>query len=154
MDERLFRKAMGKFATGITVVSMYEDNEPTGMTVNAFMSISLNPTLIAVSIDKRASMYDKLQEIKQFGVSILRDNQQYLSQYFAKQIELDDPVSFIEQSGIPVLEDALVKLSCEINQQVEAGDHSIFIAKVKDITVSDGEPVIYFGSNYRYLKEK
>lgn len=64
MDERLFRDAMGKFATGITVVSMYDKEEAAGMTVNAFMSISLNPMLIAVSIDEGASMYDKLKKRK------------------------------------------------------------------------------------------
>lgn len=154
MDERLFRDAMGKFATGITVVSMYDNNETIGMTVNAFMSISLNPMLIAVSIDERASMYDKFKEQKSFGVSMLKESQEDLSSYFARQKELDYEINFIDQSNVPVIDDALANLSCEVVQEVEAGDHTILIAKVNDIKVNEGEPVIYFGSNYRFLKEK
>jgi len=154
MNERLFRNAMGKFATGITVVSIFDnDDQPLGMTINAFMSISLDPMLISISIGEGASMYDKLPQVKSFGVSMLSENQQDLSLYFAKQKELDYEVEFFEQSGVPVLKNALANLSCEITEQVKAGDHTIFIAKVTDITINDGDPVIYFGSNYRYLKE-
>lgn len=155
MDERLFRQAMGKFATGITVVSMYDVDEPIGMTVNAFMSISLEPMLIAVSIDEGASMYDKFNDQKSFGVSLLKDDQKDLSSYFARQIDLaEDEVDFVDQSGVPVINKALANLSCEIVEEVKAGDHKILIAEVKDITVHEGEPVIYFGSEYRYLKEE
>lgn len=153
MDERLFRDAMGKFATGITVVSMYDEKEPIGMTVNAFMSISLDPMLIAVSIDEGATMYDKFKQKQSFGISMLRDSQKELSSYFARQIDLDYEVQLIDQSGVPVVDNALANLSCEVEQQVEAGDHTIIIAKVHDITVNEGDPVIYFGSEYRYLKE-
>lgn len=153
MDERLFRDAMGKFATGITVVSMYDNEKSIGMTVNAFMSISLDPMLIAVSIDEGASMFDKFKREKAFGVSMLKDSQQDLSLYFAGQKELADGVELIDQSGVPVIEGALAILSCETVQQVDAGDHMILIAKVNDITVNEGEPVIYYGSKYRYLKQ-
>src|SRR5690625_4601674 len=112
MDERLFRRAMSKFATGITVVSMYENEYPIGMTVNAFMSISLDPMLIAVSIDEKASMYEQLKQNELFGVSMLNEHQQDLSLYFAKQTDLNNRVEFINQSGAPVIEDALAKLTC------------------------------------------
>lgn len=154
MDERLFRDAMGKFATGITVVSMYEKDETIGMTVNAFMSLSLDPMLVAVSIDETASMYDNFKSEKSFGISMLSESQEELSSYFARQIEIDYDVKFLDQSGVPVIEGALANLSCETIQEVEAGDHKIVIAKVKDIAINEGDPVLYFGSNYRYLKEK
>ena len=154
MDERLFRDAMGKFATGITVVSMYEKDETIGMTVNAFMSLSLDPMLVAVSIDETASMYDNFKSEKSFGISMLSESQEELSSYFARQIEIDYDVKFLDQSGVPVIEGALANLSCETIQEVEAGDHKIVIAKVKGIAINEGDPVIYFGSNYRYLKEK
>src|SRR5699024_205585 len=154
MDERLFRDAMGKFATGITVVSMYDKDETIGMTVNAFMSLSLDLMLVAVSIDERARMSDNFKSKKSFGISMLSESQQELSSYFARQIELDYDVKFLDQAGVPVIEGALANLSCETVQEVKAGDHKIFIAKVNDIAVNEGDPVIYFGSNYRYLKEK
>lgn len=155
MDERLFRDAMGRFATGITVVSMYDDAKPIGMTVNAFMSVSLKPMLLAVSIGDHASMYHKLEIGKPFGVSMLRDSQKDLSLYFADQIDLPDHAfEFIDQSGVPVIKDALANVSCEVVDQFEAGDHIIFIGKVIDIHVNDGEPIIYYASKYRYLKEE
>lgn len=153
MNERLFRDAMGRFATGITVVSMYENDKPIGMTVNAFMSVSLDPMLLAVSIDEKASMYDKLKKGISFGVSMLSENQKDLSLYFARQKDLpEEAIEFVDQSGVPVIKDALANVSCEVVDVVKAGDHLIFIGKVSDITVNEGEPIIYYGSKYRYLK--
>lgn len=154
MDERLFRDAMGKFATGITVVTMNDNGNPIGMTVNAFMSISLNPKLIAVSIDKRASMYDKLNSIEKFGVSILSEEQKDLSMIFARQKEQDSEIKFLDQDGVPVLDQALATLSCSVQEKVIAGDHLIYIAEVTDITVREGEPILYFGGKYRSVKKE
>jgi len=154
MDERLFRDAMGKFATGITVISMYDKDEPVGMTVNAFMSISLDPMLIAISIDESATMYDLFTVGALFGVSMLEESQKDLSQYFARQIDDVDGLSFRDQSGVPVIDDSLANLTCKIINAVEAGDHTIYIAEVNDITVYDGEPLIYYSSSYRYLKDQ
>lgn len=152
MDDRLFRDAMGKFATGITVITADYNNEIIGMTVNAFMSISLEPKLIAISIDESASMYDKLQETKKFGVSILTEDQKYLSMIFAKQIEPDQEIDYVRQSDIPVIRNSLVTLSTEVKNMVKAGDHMIFIAEVTDIAINKGEPLIYAASKYQSLK--
>ena|SRR5690625_3673792 len=152
MDDRLFRDAMGKFATGITIVTTDYNEEIIGMTVNAFMSISLEPKLIAISIDESASMYDKLQETSKFGVSILKEEQKDISMIFAKQIEKDREINYLRQDDIPVIEDSLVTISCHVKEMVKAGDHLIFIAEVSDIAINEGEPLIYAGSNYRSLK--
>src|SRR5699024_2835045 len=152
MEDRIFRDAMGKFATGITIVSMNdEDGNNIGMTVNAFMSVSLNPKLIAVSIDEKASMYDRLKETKQFGVSVLKEEQQDISMIFAKQKEKDREIEFIDQNGVPVIKGALATLSCETEKQAIAGDHLIIIARVTDIGQQDGDPILYFGGNYRTI---
>jgi len=152
MDERLFRDAMGKFATGITVVSIYDHYEPIGMTVNAFMSISLDPKLIAISIDEDAGMYDQLKNTKTFGVSLLKEEQKDLSMIFARQKEKDREIEFIEQNNVPVINNSLATLSCEVDQKVEAGDHLIIIAEVTDLTIQDGLPILYFGGKYRTIK--
>jgi|SRR5690625_666485 len=152
MDDRLFRDAMGKFATGITIVTTNYENEVMGMTVNAFMSISLEPKLIAISIDESASMYDILQETKKFGVSILTKNQKDLSMIFAKQIEEDREVNFLQQDGIPVIEDSFVTLSCHVQDMIKAGDHMIFIAEVSEIVINEGEPLAYAESKYQSIK--
>lgn len=151
MDDRLFRDAMGKFATGITIVTTDYNEEIIGMTVNAFMSISLEPKLIAISIDESASMYDKLQETKKFGVSILQKKQKDLSMIFAKQIEQNQKINYFHQDDIPVIEDSLVTISCHVKDMVKAGDHLIFIAEVSDIAINEGEPLIYVESEYQSL---
>ncbi len=152
MDDRLFRDAMGKFATGITVVTTDYNEEVIGMTVNAFMSISLEPKLIAISIDESASMYDILQETKKFGVSILTEEQKDLSMIFAKQIEKNQEIDYLHQDDIPVIKDSLVTISCHVQDMVKAGDHLIFIAEVSDIAINEGDPLIYAGSKYQSLK--
>ena len=152
MDDRLFRDAMGKFATGITVVTVDYENEIMGMTVNAFMSVSLDPKLIAISIDESASMYDILQETKKFGVSILTKNQKDLSMIFAKQIEEDREINFLQQDDIPVIEDSFVTLSCHVQDMIKAGDHMIFIAEVSEIVINEGEPLAYAESKYQSIK--
>src|SRR5699024_3427026 len=94
IDERQFRDTMGKVATGITVVTTEYEGETMGMTVNAFMSVSLDPKLIAVSIGDQARMYTKLQETKEFGVSILSEDQRDYSMIFAKQKASDQATPF------------------------------------------------------------
>src|SRR5690625_4442830 len=98
MDERKFRKAMSQFATGVTVVTMEDGSDILGMTANAFMSVSLEPKLIAVSVGEQASMFEKMKETSHFGVSILKEDQKDLSKYFASQTDLDYDVEFIKRA--------------------------------------------------------
>ena len=154
MDNRVFRDAMGKFATGITVVTTEYKNKVMGMTVNAFMSVSLEPKLIAISIDEKATMYSKLQETKKFGVSILKEEQQELSMIFAKQIIKKRDIDFIKNGGIPVIKDSLATISCHIKDTIKAGDHMLFIAEVIGLTIDEGEPILYSGGSYRTIQPK
>lgn len=151
MDDQTFRDAMGKFATGITIVTTNYENEIIGMTVNAFMSISLNPKLIAISIDESASMYDKLQETKQFGISILNEDQADLSMIFARQQEKNQEIPFVNLDHNPVINGSLASISCYVKNMVKAGDHMILIAEVTDLEMSDGHPLLYYDSDYRKL---
>jgi flavin reductase (DIM6/NTAB) family NADH-FMN oxidoreductase RutF len=154
MEERQFRNVMGKFATGITVVSLEYNNEIMAMTVNAFMSVSLSPRLIAISIDEKARMYDIIGEVKAFGLSFLSKDQIELSKIFAKQVKSKEKVPFTYLDCVPVLEGALTALSCRVNNTLKAGDHVIYIAEVtEDYTITEDEPVIYFSGKYRYLEE-
>ncbi|WP_188455590.1 flavin reductase family protein [Virgibacillus oceani] len=152
MDNRFFRDAMGKFATGITVVSSKYEGEILGMTVNAFMSVSLDPKLIAISIDENAGMYKKLQETKKFGLSILSKEQKELSMIFAKQIDNDREISFNMQDGVPVIDEAIAALSCYVKETAKAGDHMIFIAEVTEINLGAGDPVLFYGGQYRAME--
>lgn len=153
IDSKLFRKAMGRFATGITVVSTLDQKteEVKGITVNAFMSISLDPYLIAISIRNQSSMITHLNENDQFGVSVLGEDQEKYSMIFANQIKSDQAVEFDWIDNTPVLPDALVQLVCEKESEVVAGDHTVYIAKVKKIVTKEGDPLIYYNGDYREL---
>lgn len=143
---------MGKFATGITVVTFKSDGELKGITVNAFMSVSLNPKLILISIDENSSSYPKILNASRFGVSILREDQKDISMIFAKQKKADREIEYVDIDGIPVIKDSLAMLSCRVQDKVKAGDHMLFIAEVTGLQVNEGEPILYFGSQYRQLK--
>ncbi|SRR5690625_654859 len=151
VDDQIFRQAMSKFATGVTVVTTKDGEDVVGMTVNAFMSISLQPKLIAISIDESASMYHTLQEVKQFGVSILKDDQADLSMIFANQKDEEGEITYKDMNGIPVLDDTLATIACRVFDMVKAGDHMIFIGEVLDIHVDEGNPLLYFNSNYEKI---
>ncbi|GAK10026.1 flavin reductase family protein [Geomicrobium sp. JCM 19038] len=154
MDDYLFRRAMAKFTTGITVVTTENGVETHGMTANAFMSISLEPKLIAVSVDHRASMFQKLKDANKFAVNILDQSQEDISKIFSKQLPGKENFAFADLDGLPVIPDAMVQLICSTYNKVEAGDHTIFIGEVTNLNIKDPEkidPLVYFEGNYRKL---
>jgi flavin reductase (DIM6/NTAB) family NADH-FMN oxidoreductase RutF len=151
MDDRLFRDAMGKFATGVTVLLTEKDGEPHGMTANAFMSVSLNPKLVVISIKENARMLSKIQESKKFSVNILASEQEDISKIFAGQIK-DQQVAFERLADLPVIPGALAQVACEVSAEYVEGDHTLFIGKVHAITVTEGEPLLFFAGKYRSLE--
>ena len=158
-----FRRTLGKFATGVTVVSMMVPDATTasptqaapecafGITVNAFMSVSLEPALIAISIDKAAHAHATLTAAEYFGVSVLAEDQQYLSDHFAgRRVDMGlEP--FEELSGFPVVAGAIAQLVCRSYQSFEAGDHTIFLGEVLALRHEDGRPLIFHGGRYDNL---
>ncbi|MBS4202002.1 flavin reductase family protein [Bacillus sp. FJAT-49732] len=152
MDDRLFRTAMGRFATGVTVITTKVNETIHGMTANAFVSVSLNPKLILVSIGEQAQMNELLKESGHFAVSILNDNQEDLSAYFAGQINEERKIDFDVFNGMDVIKDALVNMTCTVQNSVVAGDHTLFIAEVTDLRVQDGDPLLFYGGAYRNIK--
>ncbi|MFF2449705.1 flavin reductase family protein [Neobacillus sp. NPDC058068] len=151
MDDRQFRDAMGKFATGVTVVATEVDGNIHGMTANAFMSVSLNPKLVVVSIAEKAHMLGKIMQSGTFSVNILAADQQELSMIFAGQVKNHQEVVFEHLNGVPVLPNSMAQISCEVSAAHVEGDHTLFIGKVRDIRVEDSEPLIYYRGKYRRL---
>ncbi|MEK4404869.1 flavin reductase family protein [Sporosarcina sp. FSL K6-6792] len=151
MDDILFRNAMGKFATGVTVLTTVNDGEPHGMTANAFMSVSLDPKLVVISIGHKARFLEKVIESQKFGVSILADDQEDYSRVFAGQT--DGSPEFVYLAGMPVLDGAVTQLACEVVSTHIEGDHTLFIGKVVDIQLEDKNPLLFFGGKYRKLVE-
>ncbi|MGJ7919879.1 flavin reductase family protein [Neobacillus sp. LXY-4] len=150
MEDRLFRKAMGKFATGVTVITTEVDGNVHGMTANAFMSVSLNPMLVVVSIGEKAQMLEKIRSSKKYAVNILSSDQQELSMIFAGQIKDKRDMSFERFAGLPVIGGSLAQIICDVVSEHVEGDHTLFIGKVSDIHIeNEGEPLLYFDGRYR-----
>jgi flavin reductase (DIM6/NTAB) family NADH-FMN oxidoreductase RutF len=154
-----FRKAMGCFATGVTVITVDQDGEVHGMTANAFTSVSLAPMLVLVCVDHRARTHAHLHARKRFGVNVLASHQKAISEYYARSTEThqhpEEAGARFERTslGTPVLQGALAYLECRLHSSQKAGDHTIFIAEVEDVVVREGEPLLYFRSQYRRLQD-
>lgn len=153
MDAKYFRKAMGKFATGVTVITTKVGDDIHGMTANAFMSISLDPMLVTISIDNKARMLKKIQASGKYAVSFLAENQVDLSMHFAGQKKLDRQIEFEYVSGLPVIPGALASVICDVEREIEIGDHTLFIGRVKDIKMNDGNPLTFFTGKYGRNKQ-
>ena len=150
-----FRAALGRFATGVTVITVETaEGRVHGMTANAFCSVSLRPPLVLVCVDHLAETYLHLRERKQFGVSMLKQGQEALAEFFADPERNADAAYRLGirygsmKDGIPILEDALANLDCRMVAAHDAGDHTIFVAQVREVTLGDGAPLLYFRGRY------
>jgi flavin reductase (DIM6/NTAB) family NADH-FMN oxidoreductase RutF len=154
-----FRKAMGCFATGVTVITVDQEGQVHGMTANAFSSVSLDPMLILVCVDYRARTHSHLLARKRFGVNVLRSDQQAISEYYAHSSDVHQRAEEVgaqfdrTAQGTPVLRGALAYLECRLRKAETAGDHTIFIAEVEQVLVGDGEPLLYFQGQYRTMNQ-
>jgi flavin reductase (DIM6/NTAB) family NADH-FMN oxidoreductase RutF len=155
-DSRLQRDIMGRFATGVTVVTTrYKSGEVTGMTANAVMSLSLDPPLVVVSVDKKATMHEALSDGQCYAINILARDQEHLSNRFA----MPGPKDFSDLdvaealSGAPILSGTLGYLDCKLVQVLPAGDHDMFVGEIVTGQMGEGDPLLYFGGGYRSLGE-
>ena len=154
-SEDEFKEALGCFASGVTVVTMKNDNGiPYGMTVSAFCSVSLKPPLILVCIENETVGCQILNESDVFGVNILAGIQQQISDRFASLIpdRFEGIESICGPNGMPLLKDALVRLECRRKDVYEGGDHSIFVGEVIGLDRSKGDPLIHCRGRYRNLQ--
>jgi len=156
-----FRKAMGCFATGVTVITVDLEGEVHGMTANAFSSVSLDPPLLLVCVDHSAQTHAHLHARKRFGINILAENQRRISEYYARLVHTHERAD--EEAGArfdrtahgtPILHGALAYLECRLQSAQVAGDHTIFIAEVEEVVVREGEPLLFFRGKYRKIGQE
>jgi flavin reductase (DIM6/NTAB) family NADH-FMN oxidoreductase RutF len=149
-----FRAALSRFPSGVTVVTTH-DNEGRfyGITVSAFSSLSLEPPRVLICVEKTTGSHSALETSRAFVVNILSSGQRELSERFASQI--DDKFESVEFSegidGIPVLSGCIATLECRLTAAYDGGDHSIFVGEVEKAVVNDGDPILYFRSDYRSI---
>jgi flavin reductase (DIM6/NTAB) family NADH-FMN oxidoreductase RutF len=143
-----FRRTLGMFATGVTVITTLVDEQVHGMTANAFMSVSLQPPLIVISVDRRARMNNLLREGVRFGVSVLEENQSVLSDRFAGRGGDGPEPDFGLVHDTPLVEGALAHLVARVARSYWGGDHSLFLGRVEYVRYGDGTPLLFHGGGY------
>jgi flavin reductase (DIM6/NTAB) family NADH-FMN oxidoreductase RutF len=147
-----FRRTLGMFATGVTVLTTLQGESVHGMTANAFMSVSLQPPLVLVSIDRRARMSNLLHERTRFGVNVLEAGQAPLSDHFAGRAGEHTPEPTFELvHDTPLVEGALAHLVARVVRSYWGGDHSLFLGQVEFARYGEGEPLLFHGGRYERL---
>lgn len=157
LDPRQFRNALGRFATGVCVITAQPQGEkPMGMTVNSFASVSLDPPLILWSLQKNSECYSAFANVPKFAVNFLSAGQQVLSNQFAKKGEHEIPEGqYIQgRSGCVVLKNVMTSMECQLEAMHDGGDHVIIIGRVLELIDHPAyrAPLVFFGGKYRELK--
>jgi flavin reductase (DIM6/NTAB) family NADH-FMN oxidoreductase RutF len=155
MDETRFRSALGRFATGVCVITTRDAAGPIGFTATSLASVSLEPPLVLFCLGREASVLPAFERAERFGVSVLKTGQEAVSIRFAA-----DPRAGFDEwrwdaaaSGAPLLSGRLAGLSCTVESVSDGGDHRIFIGRVVDADwCEDAEPLIHFRGRYRTLE--
>ena len=157
LDAQAFRRVMGRFATGVTVIAAEHHAEIHGMTANAVTAVSLDPLLVLVCVDKRARMTHFIQQAGGFSINVLSEDQEALSRFFAGTWKLASPPEFrfVPWAGGPRLVGALGAVACAVERLLDAGDHWIVLGRVAGLYEGDptGRPLIFYGGRYRRLSE-
>jgi flavin reductase len=145
----VLRAALGRFATGVIVLSTGPRPRPHAMTANAFMSGSLEPPLVVVSVGKKARMHGRLATARRFGISILDQAQEAASRHFAGQAVAGFTPSFAELGGVPVLTGAAVVIAARVKHRYGCGDHTLYVGEVERLAVKEvAPPLLYYAGRY------
>lgn len=153
---RDFRNAMGCFPTGVVIISCLFEGKPHAMTANAFMSGSLEPPLVVISVDKNAASHARIKQGGRFAVSMLTQAQLATSNHFAgRQTEGFEP-DFEWIADYPVIKDATVQVICDLAHDYDCGDHTLFIGKVTVLHTAEHEakPLMFHCGQYVQLGEQ
>lgn len=156
-DSATFRKVLGQFATGVTLVTTRVGGEPWGMTANSFTSISLDPPLVMVSVGHGLTTNKSIREHGAFAVNILRADQMPIAQLFARRDRTPEQFKdFPWRPGVtqsPVLEDCLGWVDCRLHDVTEQGDHTVFFGRVEDLSFAQyGDPLLYYSGGYARIE--
>lgn len=151
-----FRAAIGQFATGVTVVTALDGDRPVGITVNAFASMSLEPALVAIALDRRRFIVPVVEATGQYAVNVLAEDQQWLSDCFAGANVTPNREAFCGaawhpgHTGLPILSGTTATLECRVVERIPLGDHLIFVGSVEAASIAepDAPPLLYHRRRY------
>jgi flavin reductase (DIM6/NTAB) family NADH-FMN oxidoreductase RutF len=149
---REFRDALGRFATGVTVVTTSENETTHGMTANAFVSVSLDPPLVLVSLHNRSKIHRILSVTSRYGVSVLAESQRVLSEHFAGRGTEGVNIRFVKRGGIPLVDGALAYFVVHVIDLHVAGDHSLYIGTVEYFESREDKPLLFYAGSYHQMR--
>ncbi len=155
VDQHAFRAVLGRFATGVTIVTALGPRKrDVGLTVTAFSSVSLDPPLVSFCIDHSASVYNAMSKAKHFVVNILSEGQEALARRFAEVgPNRFEGIGFERaQNGAALLADVLGYVECSVFARHAAGDHDIIIGEVEIAMSDEGKPLLYYRGGYAQLE--
>jgi 3-hydroxy-9,10-secoandrosta-1,3,5(10)-triene-9,17-dione monooxygenase reductase component len=154
LEKRRFRDAIGHFATGVTVVTAFSDNGPTGMTANAITSLSLDPLLMIVCFDKSARTREAAVARGRVAVNVLSVEHEGYSKIFASKASEEEKfagVAWTERAGVPVLDGCVAWFAGSVGDLLPGGDHEIGVLAVEEFGADGGEPLLYHRGAYARL---
>lgn len=148
LTKQLFRQVMGRFATGVTIITTVFDDQVYGMTANAFMAGSLDPMLCVISINRAAYMHGRVLRSGQFGVSLLSEWQQHLSAHFGGRRVDNLRPEFRFLGTTPVVTGAIAAMTAVVVNTAECGDHTLLIGRLTHMEAAPGRPLLFYGGRY------
>jgi len=152
VDNDLFKELMRRFAAGVTLVTFNENNKFGGLTVSSFCSLSMNPPLVLICIDRKIVSHESLKNSKTFGINICNSEQGKLAWDFANSsVDKNELIKSLPHTltdlGTPLLKDSLASMECKITERHDGGDHTIFIGQVENGNFDENsKPLLYYGS--------
>ncbi|MEX0665368.1 MAG: flavin reductase family protein [Acidimicrobiia bacterium] len=150
-DATEFRTVLGQFATGVTIITAVDDDEPVGVAANSFTSVSLDPPLLLFCVAHTSSTWPRIERARKFAVNILGEHQEEVCRLFAtKGADRFAQVDWhVGVGGSPVLDDCIAYLDCEFWAEYDGGDHIIVVGRVLDLGVNhDAGPLVFFQGQY------
>ncbi|HWI70677.1 MAG TPA: flavin reductase family protein [Baekduia sp.] len=156
VDPMRYREVIGRFATGVAIVTAHSDDGPAGLTTNAVTSLSLEPLQLIVCFDNASRTLPIVEQAGRFAVNVLRAGQEDLARIFASKrvaVEKFEAVTHTVAHGVPVIDDALAWIACDLDSLTEAGDHTIGIGRVTHLSSDDApsasnDPLLFFRGGF------
>jgi flavin reductase (DIM6/NTAB) family NADH-FMN oxidoreductase RutF len=157
LEAGVLRRAMGRFTTGVAVISAWQANEIHAMTANSICTVSFDPLMVLVCVNKKARMSGFIQEAGAFAINILAEQQEIISRHFAGagQGEVPGTLHFETIAGTPFIEHTLSSLACQVDRVLDAGDHLMILGRVEAVRYQEEEaaPLVYYRGRYRRLEQ-
>ena len=150
-NTREYRNTLGRFATGVTIVTALENGKPHGMTANAFVSVSLDPPLVLISLDNHSHMHRILSVAEVYGISVLAEDQRALSDHFAGRTIEGVQIRFVRRADAMLLEGAIASFVVRVKDIHPAGDHTMYVGSVEHFEHCEDKPLLFYSGKYERL---